>query len=78
MRTAYVAHRDDDDFGQPGTMYREVLDEGQQERLAGNIVGHLSKGVEADVLARAVDYWRKVDPDLGARVAKGTGNGAPW
>jgi catalase len=78
MRTAYVAHRDDDDFGQPGTMYREVLDEGQQDRLAGNIVGHLSKGVEADVLARAVDYWRNVDPDLGARVAKGTGNGAPW
>ena len=24
-RTAYVKHVEDDDFGQPGTLYREVL-----------------------------------------------------
>ncbi|MGI9092637.1 MAG: catalase [Mycobacteriales bacterium] len=74
-RTAYVAHADDDDFIQPGTMYREVLDGAQQARLVSNITGHLSKGVEGDVLTRALDYWRKVDGDLGARVAKGLNGG---
>jgi catalase len=75
VRTAYVAHREDDDFVQPGTMYRSVLDQGQKDRLVTNIAGHLSKGVEGDVLVRALDYWRKVDGDLGANVAKALGNG---
>jgi catalase len=29
--------------------------------------------VEPDITERVVEYWRRVDADLGARVAKGLG-----
>ncbi|MCI2421560.1 catalase [Saccharopolyspora sp. K220] len=70
MRTAYVAHRDDDDFIQPGALYREVMSPTDRDHLVGNIVWHLSQGVERSIQERAVkDYWSKVDPDLGTRIA---------
>ncbi|HMA47333.1 MAG TPA: catalase, partial [Frankiaceae bacterium] len=75
VRSAYTPHREDDDFGQPGTLYRDVLSETEREHLAGNIVTHASQGVQPDVAQRVVEYWRNVDPDLGARVAKGLGVG---
>jgi catalase len=70
VRAAYSKHRDDDDFGQAGTLYRDVLDDAAKARLVTNISNHLSNGVEGDVLERAFEYWRSVDADLGARVAK--------
>ena len=74
-REPYKLHRDDDDFGQPGELYRNVLSEQDRTNLVTNIVNHLSDGVSDPVLERALEYWRNVDADLGARVAKGTGNG---
>lgn len=74
VRSAYAKHRDDDDFVQPGTLYREVLSEVDRENLVGNLVGHLRSGVQPEVRARALEYWRMVDPDLGARVGKGLGS----
>jgi catalase len=75
VREAYSLHKEDDDFGQPGTMVRKVLDEAQRARLASNIVGHLGNGVTEPVLGRALEYWRNVDPELGAAVAKGVNGG---
>jgi len=75
-RYAYALHAEDDDFGQAGTMYRDVMDDAAKGRLVSNIVGHLGDGVVEPVLGRALDYWRNVDPDLGARVAKGLEAGA--
>ncbi len=73
-RTAYEAHRDDDDFSQPGTLYRQVMTQTDRDHLAGNIVWHLSQGVERFIQERAVrDYWAKVDPDLGTRIAHDLG-----
>jgi catalase len=70
MRTAYEAHKDDNDFIQPGTLYRQVMTPTDRDHLVGNIVWHLSQGVERFIQERAVkDYWAKVDSDLGARVA---------
>ncbi|BFV60155.1 catalase [Kitasatospora sp. CMC57] len=69
VREAYPLHSEDDDWGQAGTMVREVLDDAARERLASNISGHLKNGVSAPVLARALEYWRKVDKDLGDRIA---------
>jgi catalase len=71
MRSAYVPRQDDDDFVQPGTMVREVLDDAARERLVTNIVGHLLNGVTEPVLARAFEYWRNVDKDLGDKVESG-------
>ena len=67
MRSAYVPHEEDDDFGQAGTMVREVLDDAARERLVSNIVGHLLGGVTEPVLQRAFEYWRNVDKDLGGQ-----------
>lgn len=75
MRAAYSKRRDDDDFIQPGTLYRQVLDEGARHRLASNIVGHVAQGVEPQTLVRVIDYWTKVDPELGARVGQATRSG---
>ncbi len=45
VRSAYTPRADDDDFGQAGTMVREVLDDDARERLVSNVAGHLSDGV---------------------------------
>jgi catalase len=68
VRSAYVLHEQDDDWGQAGTMVREVLDDAARERLVSNITGHLLKGVTEPVLLRAFAYWRSVDKDLGDQV----------
>jgi catalase len=71
VRSAYEIHAEDDDWGQAGTLVREVLDNAARERLVGNIVGHLLHGVTEPVLQRAFQYWRNVDRDLGEKVEKG-------
>ncbi|MEQ3723075.1 catalase [Alcanivorax sp.] len=71
VRQAYTLRKDDDDFGQAGTMVREVLNDEERDRLVHNIVDHLSAGVSEKVLERAIEYWRNVDQTLGDRIAKG-------
>jgi catalase len=71
VRTAYTLRAEDDDWGQAGTLVRDVLNDEERDRLVGNIVGHLLDGVSEPVLERAFDYWRNVDRDLGDRVEKG-------
>jgi catalase len=71
VRSAYTLHADDDDWGQAGTMVREVLDAAARARLVSNIVGHLLDGVTEPVLERAFEYWRNVDKDLGEKVEAG-------
>lgn len=73
MRTTVNAHREDDDFIQPGTLVRQIMDDAARDRLVSNIVGHVKNGVEEPVLSRVFEYWRNVDAELGARVAKGVG-----
>ncbi len=70
VRAAATLHSQDDDFGQPGTLVREVLNDAQRDRMVSNIVGALTDGVEEPVLSRALEYWRNVDTDLGDRIAK--------
>ncbi|WP_418888661.1 catalase [Mycolicibacterium neoaurum] len=68
VRAAYSLHAEDDDWGQAGTLVRDVLDDAARDRLVSNIAGHLSDGVSEPVLQRAFEYWRNVDKDLGDRV----------
>jgi len=71
VRAAYTLRAEDDDWGQAGTMVREVLDDEGRERLVNNIIGHLLNGVSELVLDRAFEYWRNVDKNLGDRVEAG-------
>ena len=74
MRSAYTLHAEDNDFVQAGNLYRDVMSETDRQHLVTNIVGHMSQGVERLIQERTVNtYWYPVDPDLGARVAKGLG-----
>jgi catalase len=68
-RYAYEQHRDDDDFVQAGTLYRNVMTPVDRDHLVTNIVAHASDGVSPEVQERVIGYWTNVDAELGARVA---------
>ncbi|MGP8292131.1 catalase [Vreelandella zhanjiangensis] len=71
VRTAYTLRKDDDDWSQPHTLVREVMDDAARDRLVSNVVGHLSDGVTEPVLERAFEYWRNIDQEVGERIEKG-------
>jgi len=72
VRAAYTLHEEDDDWGQAGTLVREVMAEAERDRLVDNIVDHLLDGVTAPVLQRAFEYWREVDQVTGDRIEAAT------
>ena len=63
---------DNDDFVQPGNLYREVMSEMDREHLVGNIVDHLG-GAAKRIQERQAAIFYKCDVDYGARVAQGLG-----
>ncbi|MFD9456045.1 catalase [Streptomyces sp. NPDC059985] len=69
VREAYSLRAEDDDWGQPGKLVRQVMDDAARDRLVSNVAGHLADGVSAPVLARALQYWRAVDKGVGDRIA---------
>jgi len=78
VRSAYSDHAEDDDFGQPGTLVREVMSQADRDNLAANIVGHASDpDVQPEMQDRVVAYWSNVDADLGAAVAQKLGRPSP-
>jgi catalase len=76
IRAPYDKHSDDDDFAQPGALYRDVLSETEREHLTSNIAAHAGHGVNDEIQGRVIEYWRLVDADLGARVEKALSDGA--
>ncbi|MCZ9309926.1 catalase [Corynebacterium uberis] len=66
-RGAYIQHPEDDDFGQPGTLYREVYDDAAKARLVDNITNAMN-GVSPETEERCYWYWGQVDEELGRRV----------
>ncbi len=74
-RYAYEKHAEDDDFGQAGTLVREVMTDTDREHLVTNIVGHASDEVTDEMQHRVIAYWTHIDADIGARVAAGLGHG---
>jgi catalase len=61
-----------DDFAQPGALYRDVMTDEDRDHLIGNIVGHLGNAQKRIQLRQSALFY-KVDPDYGTRVAKGLG-----
>jgi catalase len=75
VREAYTLHREDDDWGQAGTMVRQVLDDAARDRLVSNVSGHLAASVSLPILDRAFQYWRNIDKELGDRIASRVNGG---
>lgn len=76
VRAGYVQHPEDDDFGQAGTLVRDVMDDAERERLVNNIVGHVRGGTSEALYEQIFEYWRNVDEELGKRVEAGVRAGA--
>jgi catalase len=62
----------DDDFVQPGNLYRKVMTDEAREHLVGNIVDHLGAAQER-IQRRQTAIFYKVDAEYGSRVAEGLG-----
>jgi len=63
---------DNDDFVQPGNLYRKVMDGQAREHLVGNIVEHLG-GAAKRIQERQAAIFYKCDVDYGTKVAQGLG-----
>ena len=70
VRSAYTLHAEDDDFGQAGTLVREVFSDKDRQSLVDQVSGSLLGGVRGVVLERALAYWSNVDADVGRRIAE--------
>jgi catalase len=68
LRAAYSLRPEDDDFGQAGTMVREVWDDAARERFVNNVAGHILGGVSERLLPLVFEYWKSVDQDTGKRI----------
>ncbi|MEG3157216.1 catalase [Lysobacter zhanggongensis] len=68
VRSAYTLHAEDDDFGQPGTLVREVFGDEDRDALVDQVSGSLLGGVRSPVLERAFEYWKNIDPGVGQRI----------
>ncbi|MEO6470688.1 MAG: catalase [Aeromicrobium sp.] len=67
VRSAYRLHAEDDDFGQAGTLVREVWNDEQRDAFVSTVSGALA-GVTGEVLERAFWYWNSVDNEIGKRI----------
>ena len=73
VRAAQTLRSEDSDFGQAGTLYREVFDDAAKARFLATITGGVG-AVKSDVIReRAVGYWTNVDADLGAALRTNLG-----
>jgi len=70
LRAAYSLRADDDDFGQAGALVRHVWTDVQRTAAVEQITHSLLSGVHGEVLQRALQYWREVDHEFGARIEK--------
>jgi catalase len=68
VRSAYTLRSNDDDFGQPGILVRDVFNDEQRARLVDQVAGSLLGGVREPVLSRAFQYWKSVDAVIGGRI----------
>ncbi len=60
----------DEDFVQPGELYRKVMTDMDRDHLIGNIVAHLGNA-QKRIQLRQTALFYKVDADYGLRVAAG-------
>jgi catalase len=77
LRAAATLHAEDDDFGQAGTLYREVFDAAAKQRFLETITGAVG-GVKSDeIRERAIQYWTNVDANLGDALRDNLASGSP-
>jgi catalase len=68
VHSAYTLRTQDDDFTQPGILVRNVFTDADRDGLVETVSGSLLGGVRSPVLERAFEYWKSIDPSVGARI----------
>jgi catalase len=68
----YAVRHPNDDFSQPGALFRKVMKDVDRDHLISNIVGNL-KNANRDIQERQVKIFYKCDPEYGTRIAQGIG-----
>jgi len=66
-------HSEDSDFGQAGTMYREVFSPDAKARFLATLTGQGQSLTKDVVKTNFIQYWTNVDAGLGAQLAKALG-----
>lgn len=61
-----------DDFTQPGILFRKVMDENARLATIKNLSGHMSP-VPLEIKERAIKNFFKADPQFGEGIAKTLG-----
>jgi len=74
IRTAATLHAEDSDFGQAGTLYREVFDADAKARFLETITGAVGGTTVPEIRERAIQYWTNVDATLGAALRSNLAN----
>jgi catalase len=65
VRTAATLHAEDSDFGQAGTLYREVFSDESKARLQVTLAGQANAISIGAIRERFFQYWTNVDASLG-------------
>jgi catalase len=72
----YDRNEGNDDYTQPGDLYRKVMNDEERQRLIDNIVGHMSQITSPkrdEIINRQLCHFFRADPEYGQRVADGLG-----
>jgi Catalase len=69
VRAAQTLHREDDDFGQAGTLYRKVFDDAAKDRFRQVLIGQYHSLTVDRIKERFIWYWSQVDAELGRTIA---------
>jgi catalase len=73
MRAAQTLHSEDDDFGQAGSLYREVFDDAAKERFHEVLIGQYGALTVDRIRDRFLWYWSQVDAGLGRTLTAAVG-----
>ncbi len=74
IRAAATLHSEDSDFGQAGTLYREVFDEAGKARFLETLTGQANSLTVPVVKEHFFEYWTNVDSGLGAKLRSAVAN----
>ncbi len=71
MRTAATLHAEDDDFGQAHSLVRNVFSQEDRDALVMTIVDQiLNYDVVEPVRSHIVEYWTKIDEEVGQEIGR--------
>ncbi len=74
IRAAATLHSEDSDFGQPGTLYRDVFDDAARARFLATLIGQGNSLTVPVIKENFFEYWTNVDAGLGAKLRSAVAN----